>query len=177
MEETIQKYYALKEYAERKTILDRIDDPRIKEVFHKRYKKELDQFMYAWVMIVGLKNEMDKIIFKNSRKKDFTEYMNMLGMNETIDEVWIKEWKHFLMSYFQISTNSKEYASKFFGIGSLKEEQVYTKLTNEIKLVTQKIPAFYGYENECEKLNQVANETLEEFKELKRKQSEVSWTI
>ena len=177
MEETIQKYYSLKEYAERKTILDEIDDLRIKEVFHKRYKKDLDQFMYAWVMIVGLKNETDKFFFKNARKKDFAEYMNMLGMHETIDEAWIKEWKHFLMCYFQISTNSKEYASKFFGIGSLKEDQVYNKLKNEIELVTKTIPAFYGYEEECRMLNEVAGRTLEEFIEIKRKQTEVSWTI
>jgi len=177
MEELLQKYYSLKEYAERKAIVDKIENPRIQEIFQKRYKKDLDQFMYAWIMIVGLKSEMDKMFFKNVRKKDFTEYMNLLGMNETIDDAWIKEWKHFLLSYFQISTNSKEYASKFMGLGTLKEDQVYIKLSNEIKLVTQKIPAFYGYEKECEKLNQVANEALEEFRELKRRQSEVSWTI
>ena len=170
MDEVMNKFYTLREYVDREKLLKEIEDERIHEVFHKRYKKDTDQFMYAWVMLAGMKTEIEKTLFKFVRKKYFIEYMQMLGMNETVDETWIREWKHFFLLYFQISSNSREYNSKFLNFGKLKENEFYIKLEKEIQLITEKLPAFYGYSEECKLLNKTALEALEEFKKTRTQQ-------
>lgn len=133
---------------------DSTDDQKRRQLLERRFslkaKEPADLFIRAWMMIrIG---ETDRISFLNrrSKEKELKENLRTLCItDQKPDEALLAEWRDFARKYLIICCESASYRTAGFGLIHMDDEKAAFKIAAEIDLVTRKIPARFGLEEEC----------------------------
>ena len=157
-------YFEIENIGERKKILQEhiaqsgdSSDLRRAEILERRFagKRQDDMFFHAWMMILVSQNEKPNFLNRKRKEKEFAEWMRELCITDCErDEVLEKEWEDFAARYLTICATSGSYRA-ILGIIPMKDVHLARKIRDEILLVTKKIPALYGREEEFEDLYRI----------------------
>lgn len=150
-------YYEIEDIAARERILrerieqyDEAGDRRRMELLKKRFsgKKKDDLFFHAWMMFIASQNEKPNFLNRRRKEKEFHEWAGELCIEGCArDEILEEEWKDFAEKYLRICASSGSYRA-VLGIIPMKDVHLAYKIRNEIILVTRKLPALYGCEEQ-----------------------------
>lgn len=166
------EYYSIIDPEKRKELLlaaiekgiDPARDPMRLKLFEKRYRLDpktstyIDTFTQAWLMMkISFAGGVGRFQLKR-KKKEFQKFLEQLCLvgypkeTEAEKQVLNDELRAFAKSYCRSCASDRIYGS-LFGLFRLNGEDVAKKLAGEIYMLTKKLPAQLGLEEEFKKLN------------------------
>ena len=146
-------YYQEDDPQVRKELLDGVlrnspseDDLRRNEILKRRYRKNDDLFMEAWLMINMCEQDHIGILNRKRKEREFLKYAEQLMVSGSPDPVLCLEWKAFAEKWIRTCL-SRQYRSAGFGVISMRDEAVAGKIAREINTVTRDIPRRFSKED------------------------------
>ena len=124
---------------------------------HKEAKgKYIDNFLRAYLEMKYLSDTGKVRLFKSGKIKQLKKalsgikYYDYLNADETEKKLYYNELVHMAKLYVTLCNKDKHYGSVLLGLGRMKDENLKTKIANDVRTISHKIPENLGLEDEME---------------------------
>lgn len=135
------------------------DQERLR-IFEKRYapvEKNMrpDLFLRAWISIFAAGQSAKDLLWRKKSEKQIHAFYESLCVFEPASDFLKAEWNAFANAWIDICLTDTRYGSSFFGFGRMSQEAIADKIRNEIYVVMEEIPMYYGFQDSCETLKEI----------------------
>ena len=129
-----------------------------------RNGRKTDRFMHAWMMLKVAEQETVTFFNRNKKEKELRGLLRELCILdcECTEEVRAA-WKEFAEDWIRSCTSSSTYRSTIFGMVNVKEDILLQRISNDIDLVTRRIPARFHLDEACRPFREVMEEAFTSF--------------
>ncbi|MDD3339086.1 MAG: hypothetical protein PHS82_09555 [Lachnospiraceae bacterium] len=116
---------------------------------------QMDGYLHAWMNFRFVAGSKDAL-FKGKLKRELSKAIDSMGFGEMEkygelgQEILFDEIKHTAVLYMQLCTQDKQYGSVLWGMGSLKDGQLYGKIAKDVYEVGYQAAINANMVKECE---------------------------